>query len=238
MYKYIKSLKFIKYDVDGAFLVLAVWSEETCWYCEYVLLMNLCVIFWEWDLVLLVIYISCSAAWSTSCISNVSVFSCCFYNTYLPDIPHFFKSYFNIIIPSKSMASKWSHFLRFVHQNPSWTSVFHHTFYKLRPPHSSWSGYWTIFGQEYKSWNYLCNFMQSPSTSCLLSPNIFLSTKFTKALNLCSSSNKKDQLSQLHRRTAELYSGIFLNKMSVIHFRMFRTKNAYEYCRQLLTYFP
>jgi len=74
--------------------------------------------------------------------------------------------------------------------------------------------------------------MQSPGTSCLLSPNIFLSTKFTKALNLCSSRNKKDQLSQPHRRTAELHSGIFLNNFSVIHFRMFRTK---KYLRILQT---
>jgi len=173
-------------------------------------------------------YISCSVVWSKSCISSRKGIFLLLVQYKPSRHIHFFKSHFNIIIPSKRMASKCSLFLRFFHQNPSWTSVFHHTFYTLRPRHSSWFGYWKTFGEEY-------NCMQSPGTSCLLSPNIFLSTKFTKALNPCSSRNKKDQLSQPHRRTAELYSGIFLNNLSVIHFRMFRTK---IYSRQLLTYFP
>jgi hypothetical protein len=53
------------------------------------------------------------------CKSSVNVFSCCLYNTHLPDIPYFFKSHFNFIIPSKRMASKLSLFLGFFHQNPS-----------------------------------------------------------------------------------------------------------------------
>jgi len=44
------------------------------------------------------------------------------------------------------------------------------------------------FGEEYKSWSSsLCNFLQSPSTSCLWGPIVILSATFLNALSLCTS---------------------------------------------------
>lgn len=45
-----------------------------------------------------------------------------------------------------------------------------------------------ISGKEYISYTLsLCNFLQSPDTSTLSGPNIFLSTLFSNVLSLCSS---------------------------------------------------
>jgi hypothetical protein len=41
----------------------------------------------------------------------------------------------------------------------------------------------------------LCNFLHSPVTSFLFSPNILLSTLFSNTLSLCSSLNVRDQVS-------------------------------------------
>ena len=44
----------------------------------------------------------------------------------------------------------------------------------------------TILGEEYRSFiASLCNFLQSPVTSSLLGPNIFLNTMFSNNLSLC-----------------------------------------------------
>ncbi|KAJ4434384.1 hypothetical protein ANN_22944 [Periplaneta americana] len=48
------------------------------------------------------------------------------------------------------------------------------------------------WGEEYNACSSaLCNFLHSPVTSSLLAPNIFLSTLFSKTLNLCSLSQSE-----------------------------------------------
>jgi hypothetical protein len=50
------------------------------------------------------------------------------------------------------------------------------------------------YGEEYKSWNSsLCNFLQSPYTSCLWGPILILSARFLNALSLCSSLTERDK---------------------------------------------
>jgi len=50
---------------------------------------------------------------------------------------NFFTIHFYIILPSKPRSSKWSFFLRFLHQNPAWTSPLPHACHMPHPPHSS-----------------------------------------------------------------------------------------------------
>ena len=56
-----------------------------------------------------------------------------------------------------------------------------------------------MLGEEYNAYSSaLCNFLHSPVISFLLAPNIFLSTLFSNTLNLCSSLNVRDQVSQAY----------------------------------------
>ena len=50
---------------------------------------------------------------------------------------HFLKICLNIIVPSTSGFSKWPLSLRFPHRNPVYASPIPHTYYMLRPSHSS-----------------------------------------------------------------------------------------------------
>jgi hypothetical protein len=51
-----------------------------------------------------------------------------------------------------------------------------------------------IFGDEYKLWNSLCNFLHCPVISCLFCPNILLGT-LSQTPCLCSSLCVRDQVS-------------------------------------------
>jgi len=57
----------------------------------------------------------------------------------VPNSPsHFLYIYFNIIIPSTSVSSKWPPSLRLSHQNPVCNSPLYRTYYMPRPFYSSW----------------------------------------------------------------------------------------------------
>ena len=54
-----------------------------------------------------------------------------------------------------------------------------------------------MLGEQYNAFSStLCNFLHFPVISSFLAPNIFLSTLFSNTLNLCSSLNVRDKVSQ------------------------------------------
>jgi hypothetical protein len=62
-----------------------------------------------------------------------------------------------------------------------------------------------ILSEEYKSWSSsLCSFLQSPVTSPLLGPNIFLSALLSHTLSLCYSLQARDQVSHPYRTTGKI----------------------------------
>ena len=93
---------------------------------------------------------------------------------------HFLQTYFNIILPPMSVSSKWSHSLRFSHQNPVCTSPC--------PTHCILLDLISqiIFSQKYRSLSpSLCN-LHSPVTSYsprpIHPPHILFSTLFSNTL--------------------------------------------------------
>jgi len=59
-----------------------------------------------------------------------------------------------------------------------------------------------IFGEAYNLWSYsFCSFLQSPTISSLLGPNIFCSTLFSNNLGLCSSLCVWDQVKHPYKTT-------------------------------------
>jgi len=63
----------------------------------------------------------------------------------------------------------------------------------------------TILREKYRSLSYsLCTFFHSPVTSSLRGPNILFSTLFSNTLNLRSSLNVSDQVSQTHKTTGKI----------------------------------
>jgi len=74
-----------------------------------------------------------------------------------------------------------------------------------RQSHPPWFGHPDKFGTEYKLWSFwsssLCSFLQPPTTSFLLGPNILLSTLFSNALKLCPSVSAKDKFSRTYKST-------------------------------------
>jgi len=61
------------------------------------------------------------------------------------------------------------------------------------------------FGEQYRSLSSsLCSFLHSPVTSSLLGPNIFLNTLFSNTINLRSSLNVSDQVSQQYKTAGKI----------------------------------
>jgi hypothetical protein len=62
-----------------------------------------------------------------------------------------------------------------------------------------------IFGEVCKWWSsFLCSLLQRPPTSSHLGPNIVLSTLFSDTLNLCSSLNVRDQVSDRYKTKVKI----------------------------------
>ena len=62
-----------------------------------------------------------------------------------------------------------------------------------------------VLGEQYRSLSSsLCSFLQSPVTSSLLGPNIFLNTLFSNTLSLRSSLNVSDQVSHPYKTTGKI----------------------------------
>ena len=84
--------------------------------------------------------------------------------------------------------------LRFSHQDTVWTSPVPHTCHMLRPSHSSWIDHRDNIGEVHKSRSSsLWKFLNSPVTSSLLGPDVFLSTLFSNTFSLCPYLNVRDQ---------------------------------------------
>jgi len=123
---------------------------------------------------------------------------------------HLLEIHPNIIHPSTPRSPRWSFSLRFPHQDPI------HPLSSIRaacPPHLLLFDFITrtILGEEYRSFSSsLCNLLHYSVTSSLLSPNILLSTMFSKSLSFLSSRNVSDQVSHPYKTTGKIIVLYFL----------------------------
>ena len=84
-----------------------------------------------------------------------------------------------------------------------------------------------IFGEEYRSWSSsLCSLLHSAVISSPSATNIFLSTLFANTLNLRTSLNVSDQISQPHKTT---------HKTIYISWSLYIWIETWRFCKHSLT---
>ena len=89
-------------------------------------------------------------------------------------------------VSSVSRSSNWCLYFMFPHQNSSCILLLLHTCHVPHLPHASpISSFSIIFGEQYKSWSFLCSSLLPPVTSFFFGPNVFLRTLFVNTLSLC-----------------------------------------------------
>ena len=118
---------------------------------------------------------------------------------------HFFKIYFNIILPSTPGSSRWtlsSGFPIKILYAPLLSPIC-----GTCPAHLILLDLINsvIFAEEYRSFSSsLCSYLHSPVTSSLLDQSILLSTLFSNSRSVHSSNNVSDQVSHPYKTTAKL----------------------------------
>ena len=109
------------------------------------------------------------------------------------------------IIPCTSRSPKWSHSIRFLHQNPAHICVSYMP--RVPPIHPTRFDHPNIilFREEYKPWSSsLCSFLQCSVTSALSGPNTFLSTLLSTSLSLCCFLDVRDKFHTHTKQQAKL----------------------------------
>ena len=132
---------------------------------------------------------------------NVMLYVCCL-------------SCINIMLPSTSWYSKWFHFFRPAHQNPTYICLLSHTCHIPHPSPHLWFGDPNNICRKYKLiHSYVCNFLQPPVTPSQLDLNVLFNTPILDTISQCSSFNVTNQVLHPYKTSYKimvLYTAVFM----------------------------
>jgi len=121
------------------------------------------------------------------------------------NFPSYFPKVYSNSFPSTPRSSKWS--LPFSFQTKILYEFLIPPTRETYPAHIILLEMITIItlGEAYNLCSpSLCSHLQTSATSCLLGPNILLSTMFSNILNQCSSLSVRDQVSQPYKTKGKI----------------------------------